>query len=58
LVQNFLSSCLLSKNVTIKIVPVVLYVFENPVLKTVFGLKREKVTRVWRKLHYGDLHNM
>jgi len=26
-------------------------VFENMVLRSIFGPKREKVTREWRKLH-------
>jgi hypothetical protein len=55
------------------IVPVVLYrcetwpltlreehrltVFENRVLRRIFGPKRDEVTREWRKLHNGELHN-
>jgi sorting nexin-29 len=71
-VQNLLSSCLLSRNVKIKIyktiiLPVVLYgsetwslmlreehtlrVFENRVLRRIFGPKRDEVTGGWRKLH-------
>jgi hypothetical protein len=70
----FLSSCLLSRNIKVKIhktiiLPVVLYacetwsltlreehrlrVFENRVLRTVFGPKRDEVTGQWRKLHSG-----
>jgi hypothetical protein len=66
LVQNILSSSLLSKNVKIRIyktiiLPVVLYgcetlslilreehglkMFENRVLRRIFGLKRDEVTR-------------
>jgi len=72
LVQNLLSSSLLSKNTKIKIyrtisLPVVLYgcetwlltlkeecklrVFENRVLRSTFGPKRDKVTEEWRTLH-------
>jgi hypothetical protein len=73
LVQNLLSSCLLSKNVKIRIykiiiVPVVLYgcetwsltlreehrlrVFENRVLRRIFGPKKDEVTEKWRsKVH-------
>jgi hypothetical protein len=71
-VQNLLSSCLLSKNLKIKIykmiiLPVVLYgcetwsltlreehrlkVFENRVLRRIFGLKRDEVTGERRKMH-------
>jgi hypothetical protein len=69
LVQNLLSSHLLSKNLKIRIyktiiVPVALYgcetwsltlreehrlkVFENRMLRTIFGLKRVEVTGRWR----------
>jgi hypothetical protein len=56
------------------IVPVVLYgcetwsvtlseghrlrVFENRVLRGIFGPKRDAVTGEWRKLHNGELHNL
>jgi hypothetical protein len=56
------------------IVPVVLYgcetwsvtlreehrlgVFENRVLRGMFGPKRDEVTGEWRKLHSGELHNL
>jgi hypothetical protein len=56
------------------IVPVVLYgcetwsltlreehrlrVFDNRVLRRIFGPKRDKVMREWRKLHNGELHNL
>jgi hypothetical protein len=33
-------------------------VFENRVLRRIFGLKRDAVMRGWRKLHNGDLHNL
>jgi hypothetical protein len=33
-------------------------VFENRVLWTIFGPKREEVTGVWRKLHNEKLHNL
>jgi hypothetical protein len=78
-VQSLLSSCLLSRNLTVKIyktiiLPVVLFgcetwsltfreehrlrVFENRVLRRIFGLKRDEVTGEWRKLHNGELHNL
>jgi hypothetical protein len=31
--------------------------FENRVLRRIFGQKRGKVTGEWRKLHNGELHN-
>jgi hypothetical protein len=79
LVQNLLSSGLLSKNVKIGIdktiiLPVVLYgcetwslilreehrlrVFENRVLRRIFGPKRDEVTGEWRKLHNEELHDL
>jgi hypothetical protein len=33
-------------------------VFENRVLRRMFGPKREKVTGDWRKLHNEELHNL
>jgi len=30
--------------------------FENRVLRRIFGPKRDKVTREWRKLHNGELN--
>jgi hypothetical protein len=58
----------------IKILPVVLYecetcsltlreehrlrVFENRVLRRMFGSKRDEVTGGWRKLHNEELHNL
>jgi hypothetical protein len=78
-VQSLLSSCLLSRNIRVKIyktiiLPVVLYgcetwsltlreehrlnVFENRVLRRIFGPKRDEVTGQWRKLHSGELHNL
>jgi hypothetical protein len=33
-------------------------VFENRVLRRIFGLKREKVTGGWRELHNEELHNL
>jgi hypothetical protein len=74
-----LSSCLLSRNVKVKIhktiiLPVLLYgcetwsvtlkeehrlrVFENRVLRGIFGPKRAEVTRKWKTLHSGELHNL
>jgi hypothetical protein len=35
-----------------------LRVFENRVLKRIFGPKRDDVTGDWRKLHNDELHNM
>jgi hypothetical protein len=31
-------------------------VFENRVLRRIFGLKRDEVTGKWRKLHNEELH--
>jgi hypothetical protein len=74
-----LSSCLLSRNLKIKIyktiiLPVVLYrcetwsltlrekhrlrVFENRVLRRIFGPKRNEVTGGRRKLHNEELHGL
>jgi hypothetical protein len=33
-------------------------VFENRVLRRIFGPKRDEVTEGWRKLHNEDLHNL
>jgi hypothetical protein len=33
-------------------------VFENRVLRRIFGPKRDEVTEEWRKLHNGELHNL
>jgi hypothetical protein len=78
-VQSLLFSCLLSRNIKVKIyktiiLPVILYwcetwcltlrekhrlrVFENRVLRRIFGPKREEVTGEGRKLHSGELHNL
>jgi hypothetical protein len=73
-VQNILSSTLLSKNIKIRILPVDLYgceiwsltlreehrlrVFENRVLRRIFGPKRNEVTGGWRKLHNEELYNL
>jgi hypothetical protein len=35
-----------------------LKVFENRVLRRIFGPKWDEVTREWRKLHRGELHNL
>jgi hypothetical protein len=35
-----------------------LKVFENRVLRRIFGPKRVEVTGEWRKLHNGELHNL
>jgi hypothetical protein len=33
-------------------------VFENRVLRRMFGMKRDEVMGAWRKLHKGELHNL
>jgi hypothetical protein len=35
-----------------------LRVFENSVLRIIFGLKRDEVTGSWSKLHNEELHNL
>jgi hypothetical protein len=35
-----------------------LRVFENRVLRKIFGPKRDEVTGEWRKLHNEELHNL
>jgi hypothetical protein len=35
-----------------------LRVFENRVLRRIFGPKRDEVTGGWRKLHKEELHNL
>jgi hypothetical protein len=35
-----------------------LRVFENRVLRGIFGPKRDEVTGEWRMLHSGELHNL
>jgi hypothetical protein len=35
-----------------------LRVFENRVVRRIFGLKRDEVRGGWRKLHNEELHNM
>jgi hypothetical protein len=32
--------------------------FENRVLRGIFGLKRDEIMREWRQLHSGKLHNL
>jgi hypothetical protein len=32
--------------------------FENGVLRRIFGPKRDELTGEWRKLHSGELHNL
>jgi hypothetical protein len=70
-VQNLLSSSLISKKLNI-IFPVLLYgretwsltlreeprlrVFENRVLRRIFGLKRDEVTGEWKKLNNEELN--
>jgi hypothetical protein len=33
-------------------------VFENRVLRKIFGPKRDEIMGQWRKLHNGELHNL
>jgi hypothetical protein len=33
-------------------------VFENRLLRRIFGPKRDEVMGEWRKLHSGELHNL
>jgi hypothetical protein len=33
-------------------------VFENRVLRRIFGPKRDELTGKWRKLYSGELHNL
>jgi hypothetical protein len=35
-----------------------LRVFENRILRRIFGPKKDEVTRGWRKLHNKELHNL
>jgi hypothetical protein len=35
-----------------------LRVFENMVLRRIFGPKRDKVTGEWKKLHNEELHDL
>jgi hypothetical protein len=35
-----------------------LRVFENRVLRRIFGPKRDEVMGEWRKMHKGELHNL
>jgi hypothetical protein len=35
-----------------------LRLFENRVLRKLFGSKRDEVTGEWRKVHSGKLHNL
>jgi hypothetical protein len=78
-VQNLLPSCLLCKNVKIRIYKTIillevlygcetwsltlreghrLRVFENRVLRRIFGPKRVEMTGGWRKLLNEELHNL
>jgi hypothetical protein len=61
LLHNILSPCLLSRNVKIRIyktiiLSVALYGFK--IWSLIFGLKRDKVLRGWRKLHNEQLCNV
>jgi hypothetical protein len=33
-------------------------VFENRVLRRIFGSKRQEMARGWRRLHNAELHNL
>jgi hypothetical protein len=33
-------------------------VFENRVMRRIFGSKRDEVTGEWKKVHSGELHNL
>jgi hypothetical protein len=73
-VQSLLSRNVKVKIYKTIIIPVVLYgcetwsltvreghrlrVFENRVLRKIFGPRRDEVTREWRKLHNEELHNL
>ena len=70
-VQNLLSSRFLSQNLKTKIyriiiLPVVFYgceerrlrVFENMVLRGIFGHRRDEVTGEWRRLHNEELNDL
>ena len=35
-----------------------LIVFENRVLRRIFGLKRDEITREWSKLHNEELNDL
>jgi hypothetical protein len=35
-----------------------LRIFENMVLRRAFGLKKDKVTGCWRKIHNEELHKL
>jgi hypothetical protein len=35
-----------------------LWVFENRVLRRIFGPRRDELTRGWRQLHNEELHNL
>jgi hypothetical protein len=52
-VQNLLSSRLLSKNLKHR-----LKVFENRMLRRIFGPKRDEVTGEWRQLHIEELRDL
>jgi hypothetical protein len=64
-----LSSCLLSENVKIRIHSINfargfvwekhrLRVFENRVLRRIFGPKRDEIIGGWRKLHNEELRDL
>jgi hypothetical protein len=66
-VQSLLSSCLPSRNTKVKIYKTIiltlreehrLRVFENRVLRRIFGPNSDEVTGERRKLHNEELHKM
>jgi hypothetical protein len=52
-VQNLLPSCLLSRNMEIRICKAI-----NSVLRRIFGPHRDEIGVGWRKLHNEEFHNL
>jgi hypothetical protein len=48
----------LAKLTNYEIPEYILRVFENSLLRRIFGPKRDEVTGGWRKLHNEELHNL
>ena len=59
-VQNLLSSRLLTKNSKIKIYIciTIILLYENMVLRRIFGPRRDEVTGEWRRLHNEELNDL
>jgi hypothetical protein len=53
-----MSKCFISKATHQISIKIVIKVFENRVLRRIFGPKRDEVTGGWRKLHNEELHNL